>query len=106
MSHFQCCQYLFNLVFTHPWKSDVQQLFEKAINLIKNQYSGKVRFARLDRETSLRGAFESLVSEKGIMPKQTALDTLDQNSGSERSGRVIVTKARTMRIEANLLADM
>src|SRR5450755_83190 len=98
MSHFQCWQYLFNLVFTHPQKSDVQQLFEKAINLIENQYSGKVRFTRLDGETSLRGAFESLVSEKGIKPERTALDTPAQNGGSERSRRVIVTKACTIRI--------
>jgi len=46
------------------------------------------------------------VLEKGIKPERTAPDTPAQNGGSERSGRVIVTKARTMRIEANLPADM
>ena len=82
------------------------QYFDKAINLIENQYTRKVRYIRLDSETSLRGAFKSLVFEKGIKLKYTALDTLAQNSGSERSRRVIVTKARTIRIEANLFTNM
>ena len=55
---------------------------------------------------SLGNAFETLVIEKGIKLERTALDTLAQNSRSERSRRVIITKARTMRIEANLLVDL
>src|SRR5436853_7928700 len=105
ISHFQCRQYLFNLVYTHRHKSDVLQLFEKAINTIENQYNGKVWFIRLDGETSLGNAFETLVIEKAIKLERTTLDTPAQNGGSERSGRVIITKARTMRIEANLLVD-
>ena len=106
VSHFQCRQYLFNLVFTHPKKSDAFQFFEKAINLIETQYNGKIRFVRLDGETSLGNAFEILVIEKGIKAERTAPDTPAQNGGSERSGRVLITKARTMRIEANLPADL
>ena len=94
VSHFQCRQYLFNLVYTHRHKSDVLQLFEKAINTIENQYNGKVRYIRLDGETSLGNAFETLVIEKGIKPERTAPDTPAQNGGSERSGRVIITKTR------------
>jgi hypothetical protein len=106
ISHFQCRQYLFNIVFTHRKKSDALQFFEKAINLIETQYNGKVRYMRLDGETSLGNAFETLVIGKGIKPERTAPDTPAQNGGSERSGRVIVTKARTMRIEANLPANI
>jgi len=106
ISHFQCRQYLFNLVYTHRKKSDALQLFKKAINTIETQYNGKVRFVRLDGETSLGNAFEKLVIEKGIKPERTAPDTPAQNGGSERSGRVLLTKGRTMRIEANLPADL
>ena len=106
MSHFQCRQFLFNLVFTHRRKNDAFQYFNKAIKIIENRYNGKVRFVRLDGETSLGGIFENFVSEKGIKPERTAPDTPAQNGGSERSGRVIVTKGRTMRIEANLPANM
>src|SRR5438045_9037392 len=106
ISHFQYRQYLFNLVYTHRHKSNALQLFEKAINTIENQYNRKVRFIRLDRETSLGNTFETLVIEKGIKLERIALDTPTQNSGSKRSRKVIITKACTMRIEANLSIDL
>src|SRR5436853_3612954 len=106
ISYFQCRQYLFNLVYTHRHKSNTLQLFEKAINTIENQYNRKVWFIRLDRETSLGNAFETLVIEKGIKPERIAPNTPTQNGGSERSRRVIITKACTMRIETNLSIDL
>jgi hypothetical protein len=106
VSHFQCRQYLFNLVYTHSRKSDALQFFEKAINTIENQYKGKVRYIRLDGETSLASEFEALVIEKGIKAERTAPNTPAQNGASERSGRVLITKARTMRIEAKLPTNL
>ena len=55
---------------------------------------------------SLGNAFETLVIEKGIKLERIALDTLAQNGKSERSRRVIITKACTMRIETNLSIDL
>ena len=106
VSHFQCRQYLFNMVFTHPKKSDAFKFFEKSLNFIEIQYNGKVRYIRLDGETSLGNAFETLVIKKGIKAERTAPDTPAQNSSSERSGRVLITKSRTMRIEAKLPANL
>jgi hypothetical protein len=91
-SHFQCRQYLYNIVYTHAKKSDTKHFFDKTINIIENQYNSKVRYIRLDRETSLRNMFESIVTERGIKAERTASDTPAQNGGSERSGRVMVTK--------------
>src|SRR5947199_8743531 len=90
ISHFQCQQYLFNLVYIYRHKSNILQLFEKAINTIENQYNRKVWFIRLDREMSLGNVFETLVIEKGIKLEYIALDTSTQNGGSERSRRVII----------------
>jgi hypothetical protein len=106
ISHFQCRQFLFNLVYTHRHKLDAPHIFRKAINTIENQYGGKVRYVRLDGETSLRNEFEILIIDKGIKAERTAPDTPAQNGGSERSKRVLITKARTMRIEANLPANL
>ena len=106
VSHFQYWQYLFNLVYTHRYKTDALHFFKKAINMIENQYNRKVWYIQLDGETSLGTAFETLVIEKGIKAERTALDTPAQNGSSERFGRVLITKARIMRIEANLLADL
>ena len=41
MSHFQCQEHLFNIVFTHQKKTDALQLFEKVTNFIECQYKGK-----------------------------------------------------------------
>ena len=106
ISHFQCRRYLFNLVYTHRKKSDALHFIDKAIGTIETQYKGKIRYIRLDGETSLGNTFEDLIIEKRIKAERTAPDTPAQNGGSERSGRVIITKARAMRIEANLPANM
>jgi hypothetical protein len=62
-------------VYTHQRKSDAPYLFKKAINTIENQYGGKVRYIRLDSETSLGNTFETLATEKGIKAERTAPDT-------------------------------
>ena len=41
MSHFQCQEHLFNIVFTHQKKTDALRLFEKVTNFIECQYKGK-----------------------------------------------------------------
>jgi hypothetical protein len=106
MSHFQCRQYKFNLVFTHPRKSDALGIFQDAFKYVETQYQGKIRYVRLDGETSLQSNFDRFLAEKGIKSERTATYTPAQNGGAERSGRVIVTKARAMRIEASLPANM
>jgi hypothetical protein len=62
-------------VYTHQHKSDAPYIFKIAINMIENQYNGKVRYVRLDGETSLGNTFEILVTEKGIKLERIALDT-------------------------------
>jgi hypothetical protein len=74
--------------------------------MIDGQFGGKIRFLRLDGEISLGNFFENLVIEKQIKPERTALYTPAQNGSAERSGRVIVIKARTMRITANLPTNL
>ena len=106
ISHFQCQQFLFNLVYTYRHKLDAPYIFRKAINTIENQYHRKVRYVRLNGETSLRNVFKMLVTDKGIKVERTALDTPAQNGGFERSRRVLITKSCTMRIKANLPTNL
>jgi hypothetical protein len=76
------------------------------VNIIKTHLGGKIRYIRLDGETSLGRPFDEYIAAKGIKAERTAPDTAAQNSGSERSGRVIVTKARAIRINAQLPSNM
>src|ERR1700730_13717461 len=87
-SHFQCRQYLYNIVYTHARKTDAKHFFDKTINIIENQYKGKVRYIQLDGETSLRNMFKNIVTEKGIKLEYTAPNILAQNGSSEQSRKV------------------
>ena len=81
-------------------------LFKKAISFIKNQFNCKVRFIRLDKETSLKGTFKNFVLKKGLKPERLAPDILEQNKGAKSSKRVLITRSRSLRIKAKLLADL
>ena len=72
------------------------------VNIAENQYQQRITFLRTDGEKSLGQAFENLLTEHGIQSERTAPYTPAQNGKSERSGGVIIQKARCMRIGANL----
>lgn len=106
ISHIECRQYGYCIVSTHARKNDCFTELEKAITFIETHLGGRVRFLRLDGETALGGAFEAYVASKGIKTERTSPNTAAQNGGSERSGRVIITKSRSMRIDARLPSNM
>lgn len=70
--------------------------------MTETRYNGKIVFFRTDGETSLGKAFDTFVSSKGITTERSAPATQAQNGAAERSGGVILMKARTMRITARL----
>lgn len=59
-------------------------------------------FFRSDGEKSLDNNFRQFLSDRGITFETSAPGTPPQNGHSERSGGVIIAKARAMRIGANL----
>jgi hypothetical protein len=56
--------------------------------------------------TLYNGAKEAWIREQGISFEPSAPDTHDQNRRAERSGGVIMAKARSMRIRAKLSHDL
>ena len=66
----------------------------------------KVNIFRLDGESSLQTSFKNWTSSKGILIEQTPPYTKEPNGAAERSGGVMITKARTIRVYANLPAEM
>ena len=44
VSHFSCMSTDFNLVFTHPKKSNAVSIIQQAIGIIETRYNGKVLF--------------------------------------------------------------
>ena len=101
-SHFACTSTDFNMVFTHPRKSDATTIIQNAFNMIKNRYNATIVFFRSDGEKALGIQFDNLLAENGITQEPSAPDTPAQNGHSERKGRMLATKARALRIEAGL----
>ena len=102
VSHFACSSTDFNLVYTHPRKSDATAIIQTALNIIKTRYSGEIVFFRSDGERSLGIEFSNFLSKKDITYEPSASDTPAQNGYSERKGKMLATKARAFRIEAGL----
>ncbi len=75
------------------------------IALIERQIGYQVRTLHTDG-AYLGEAFERQRTELGLNVVISPPYTAEQNGSAERSGRVLIEKARSMALEANLLADM
>ena len=102
VSHLACSELDFNLVFTHPHKSDATEIIRKGLNIIRTRFNSKVVFFRSDGERALGKEFDDMISELGITYEPSAPYTPEQNGHSERKGGLLAMKARAMRIEAKL----
>ena len=94
------------MINTYTTKPEALKHIEYNINFIRNVFGYTVRFLRLDRETSLQRAFDDFVRNISIKPERSAPDTQEQNRGSKRAGRTVVTKGRAIRVDANIPIDL
>ena len=102
ISHVACFEYDFHLMFTHAHKIKAIEILIKVINIIETRYNDKVMFVRSDEERSLETQWNNYINEKDITFESSALDTLAQNEHIERKKDVLLTKARVMKIKADL----
>ena len=106
LSHFRCLLTSMDFSYTHAKKSQAQPIVAAFLNLVERQYKLSVRFFRTDGERTLGDIFKDATQGKGIRVERSAPDTQAQNGATERAGALIVEKARCMRVEAKLPADM
>ena len=92
--------------YTHKNKNDTLSCLEHFRKYIKHRYGRDLVIVHLDGERTLGTDFDTWTMDGGILPERTAPDTPDQNGPSERSGGVIVGKARRLRIDALLPEDL
>lgn len=102
VSHFACHAIDFNMIFTHPKKSDATKIVIEALNLIETRYNAKIVFFRSDGERALKSKFDSILVNKEITFESSASDSPKQNDHSERKRGVLTIKARALRIDAGL----
>ena len=106
ISHFYCPDSKFNFTFACRAKTEFKYTLRTILQLIKKQWSYEVRILRLDGETSLIQECNNLAIEQGIICSTSAARTPEQNGAAERSGGLIIMKARAMGLEASLPTNL
>ena len=106
-SHFLCESTHVHHGFTHKKKSGIRQSVVHYAAFVERQFDTKVCVFHSDGEKSMEQKnMGKWIKSKGYKYETTAPYTPAQNGPSERSGAVIMRRARAMRIEARLPEDL
>lgn len=82
-------------------------VFKAHIQWLKRQYGIEVKVVECDNEIKInKPQIEAWLVNQGISVDPSAPNTQSQNGGAERSGGVIKTKARAMRVGSRLPAHL
>lgn len=103
--HYQCSKTLFNIIFTMYSKSESSRIVEKVLNLVSSM-NYKVRYVRLDGESSLQSKLDNITVDYGLKIERSAPYSQSQNGQSEVNGKWIILKAQAFAIEANLPSNL
>ena len=106
VSHFICVYTKFNWLWTHRKKSQATLFVERIINLTIYYYGQRIRFLHSDGKRALGDIFNKLIKDNSIVWESTAPYIPNQNGLIERSGGVIITKARTIALAAHILINL
>lgn len=90
---------------THGEEKETLRILKDFIPFIQAKYNLKVNTIRSDNEMKRKKTVQWLRTQ-GITLEPSAPNTQAQNGAAERSGGVIIEKARAMRIGANLPHDL
>ena len=95
-----------NFIYTLSRKTQATQTVIEFHTYVRIQYGCHINVFHTDGETALGGEFDRWVKWKGIAMEISAPYTPAQNGAAEKSGGVIMTRARAIRIEASLPTDI
>ena len=101
-THIACMVTDFNILATHRTKSECREFILDTISLIKVRWNRDVVFIRSDNEKSYSNDFKNELQRRGITLESSAPETPAQNGHAERKGKMLVIKARALRLEADL----
>jgi hypothetical protein len=96
----------FHFVYTLQHKSDITTAIQDFTALVENQFGCKIQVFFTDGERSLGKVFEQWAASKGITIKTSAPYTQAQNGSAERSGGVIINRARALKLHSNLPSNL
>lgn len=87
-------------------QSTLLSIIKYFVNMAERTYNSSVAIFRTDQEAGIGREIEHWIQEIGITFEYSATDTKEQNGSAERSGGVLETKARCIRIAANFPEEM
>ena len=91
-----------NFVYTLKGKDHMTWTIKEFAAYVHRQYEQHIQIFRTDGERSLGHEFNDWIREQGIVMEISAPYTSAQNGAAERSGGVLLAKARAIRIESKL----
>jgi hypothetical protein len=96
----------FHFVYILRHKSELTTVLQDFTALVQNQFGCTIQVFFTDGERSLGTAFDQWIASTGITIKTSAPYTPTQNRTAERSGGVIINRARALRLHSNLLSNL
>ena len=95
-----------DFVYTYRRKTYAYDVIKEFLEMVKTRYNLTVYFIRTDGERTLGDRYAELTCKYDIITEHSVPDTPKQNDVIERSGEVIIRKARCLRIAVNLLVNL
>ncbi|EMT69241.1 hypothetical protein FOC4_g10000290 [Fusarium odoratissimum] len=104
VAHFYCDHSAYHVSFNLPNKAQEELLSatQEFLAITNDNWGFTTRYIRSDGEKGLGKKWKHFIVMKGIIFNPSPPDTPDQNGPAERSGGVIMTIARKLRIQGNL----
>lgn len=104
VAHFYCDYSAYHVSFNLPNKNqdELLSVTREFLAITNDNWGFTTRYIQSDGEKGLGKKWKDFIAMKGITFNPSPPDTPDQNGPAERSGGVIMTIARKLRIQGNL----
>jgi hypothetical protein len=106
VNHFVCFRITMKFVYTHSRKNNALWVIREFLKTTQIRYDQIVRFIRMNDERTLNFEYQDFMKLRKIVTKRFVSYTSSQNDKIERFEEILMIKARAMRIETNLSANM
>ena len=95
-----------NLLDTYKSKGECNNVLERFINIIKIRFGHTIKFIKTDNKQSLGGRYQDFLATTRITSERTTPYSPQQNGSAERSGGVLMMKARCIHALTGLPATL
>jgi hypothetical protein len=102
LSHFYLDGIRWHWGETHKKKSECQQSIRTLFSLLRNWFNLPIRVFHSDNKPSIGNDTLNYLLEQGVIVQRAVVGTPEQNGFAERSGGVIIARARALLQESGL----